>query len=219
MTPTQALLGTVLALAMAWGEPGAQVRAVGPSEALQAPPGTSGVAPPPLDWTAIRAKAGKRYPSRWDDLALLDHCDWLTTGELETGLGLRVPVTVRKAQAGCEHHIQLQGGPSEMALRLYVEVHRQPADAREMEAGFREGVPASQFTRFDAGVPDLNVYVSIRGEYLYVFPANGITLWRLGYMKDAPARSAFYTRASDGSADDLGRRFMRTLVAKYKNQL
>jgi hypothetical protein len=83
-----------------------------------------------------------------------------------------------------------------------------------------EGFAKRLFTPFDAGTSELNVCVANKGHYLYAFPAGGLTLWRLEYIKDSPERDKYFSPSlgRSGSAD-LGPRFIEILVDKYDDRL
>jgi len=76
--------------------------------------------------------------------------------------------------------------------------------ARENELGFSEGISGRQFTPFDSGAPDLGVYVNKKGKYLYVFPRNGRTMWRLGYRGSAIEQEREQIYRESGIDPDLG---------------
>jgi hypothetical protein len=181
--------------------------------------------PPSLNWAAIRPESGKRHASRWDNLTLLDHCYWLTANAVETGLGLLHPIEFRRVETRCQYRFRSPQGPkgwTSRILSLYVEVHADPANVREAEARLSQGLTGGGFQLFETGAPDLHVYVSRTGDYLYVFPENGITLWRLGYLEDSPENRTLYTTMPSrpgAPTRDLGRRFMQLLVDTYKDRL
>ncbi len=161
------------------------------------------------------------YPSRWDRLARTNVCDWLTAGEIEQGLGLGTSLELRGNAARCEYVFQLPNGRSERAFSLYVEIHDQIETVREAELSMTEGFSASLFTPFDSGAADLNVYVSKKGTYLYVFPQNGTTLWRLEYLKESPEHEALYgpVTGSIPGPEGLGSQLLTLLVRTYDGRL
>jgi hypothetical protein len=161
-----------------------------------------------LDWEALRQRAGTDYPSRWDDLTLVDSCLWISPEELREYLGLSERLTAKRADFQCKYWVHDPNGESEVALQIYVERHATTKRVREIEADFSERFPSRQFTPLDPGARDLKAYVNNKGTYLYVFPENGITMWRIGYK---PRNVALRL--------GLGPRFLQLLVQKYADHL
>ena len=169
-----------------------------------------------VDWEALRKRAGTDYPSRWDDLTLVDSCLWIPPEELEERLGLTARLDAKKIDFQCKYRVHLSNGDSTVVLSVYVELHS-AEQARKNELGFSEGVSGRQFTPFDPGASDLKVYVNEKSKYLYVFPSGGRTMWRLGYRGDSVDPERF--RRESGLAPNLGPRFLELLVEKYGGRL
>lgn len=155
--------------------------------------------------------------NRWDGLAQRDICAWLPTAVLEEELGLAVTLTQKKEPSRCDYRFKLPDGYPERAFSLYVEVHDDLAYLRSAETSMAEGFTGSLFTPFDPGTPDLNVYVSNKDTYLYVYPDGGTTLWRLEYLADPAKKKALFGSASP--PESLGREFIRILVQVNGNQI
>jgi hypothetical protein len=173
-----------------------------------------------IDWATIRRQSGADYPSRWDDLTLLDSCLWIAPAELEERLGLTARLTAKKEGSQCKYRVRFPGEDGPVILSVYAELYRSAEDMRESERSFSTGISGQQFTNFDAGAEDLHVYVHRKGRYLYVFPREGRTKWRIGYLGRGPERDRFYRpEGEEGIAQDLGPRFLRLLVEKYGSQL
>jgi hypothetical protein len=173
-----------------------------------------------LDWDALRKEAGTDYPSRWDDLTLVDSCVWISPKELEEHLGLSARLTSKRIDYQCKYWVHFPNGDSTVLLQVYVEYHPKAETVLENKRGFSEGVSGRQFTPFDPGAADLEVYVHRKGKYLYAFPRDGVTMWRIGYKGAGPERDRFYQPKGDAGIDqDLGPRFLRLLVDKYEGRL
>jgi tetratricopeptide (TPR) repeat protein len=169
-----------------------------------------------VDWAALRKQAGTRYPSRWDDLTLVDSCLWISPEELQERLGLTARLDAKKIDFQCKYRVHLSNGDSTVVLSVYAELHS-AEQARKNELSFSEGISGSQFTPFYPGASDLKVYVNEKSKYLYVFPSGGRTMWRLGYRGDSVDPERF--RRESGLDPDLGPRFLRLLVEKYGGRL
>jgi hypothetical protein len=173
-----------------------------------------------IDWERLRGLSGAGYPSRWDDLTLLDSCLWIAPAELGEKLGLTAGLTARKEGSQCKYRARFPEEDGPVVLSIYAELYRSAEDMRESERSFSTGVSGQQFTPFDAGAEDLRVYVHRKGRYLYVFPRDGRTKWRIGYLGRGPERDRFYRpEGEEEIAQDLGPRFMCLLVEKYGSQL
>jgi len=173
-----------------------------------------------IDWDALRRRAGSDYPSRWDDLTLLDTCLWLSAAEVKEHLGLSVRVTSRTEDYQCKYRVHLADGDAPLILSLHVELHNDADYPRESKTTLSTGIGAMQYKAFDVDADDLTVLVHHKGKSLYVFPRDGRSYWRLGYMGQTPQRDTFYSPpAVSGVARDIGPRFMQLLVAKFTGQL
>jgi hypothetical protein len=168
----------------------------------------------------VQSDARRTFPNRWDKLSQVDYCQWLTADELAGELTFHVPLECRKTPSGFRYELVDPGGDRPVAFMLIVEVHPGQESVRSAESGLSEGFAKRFFTPFDAGTPDLNVYVSTKGYYLYAFPAGGLTLWRLEYLEESPERDKYYSPSPGRSGNaDLGPRFIEMLVDKYGNRL
>jgi hypothetical protein len=168
-----------------------------------------------IDWAAVRAEAGTDYPSRWDDLTLVDSCLWATPEELAEHLGIGVPIMTRRVDFQCRYYV----GNYNVFLHVYVEVHATAETVREAEYNFSEGFGRLQFTAMDPGASDLHVYVSTGSNYLYAFPENGRTQWRIQYLRAGPELEALNGPTDGEVLERIGPRFMQLLVEKYGGQL
>lgn len=156
-------------------------------------------------------------PNRWDGMAQKDICNWLPAAVLERELGLEATLTQTKQPARCDYRFKPADGYSERAFSLYVEVHDDLAYLRKSESSMSEGFTGSLFTPFDSGTTELNVYVSNKDTYLYVYPDGGTTLWRLEYLADPAKKKALFGSATP--PESLGREFVRILVQFNKDQV
>ena len=173
-----------------------------------------------LDFGALRKQARTDYPSRWDDLTLVDSCLWISPEELQAHLGMSLRLTAKRRDFQCKYQVHFPEGDSDVLLSVYVERHPNPEKLRESQRRFYEGVSGMQFTAFDPGAKDLTVYLSKKGRYLYVFPHDGITMWRLGYKVSVLNKDRFPLANGDGPIEqDIGARFMKLLVEKYGGRL
>lgn len=172
-----------------------------------------------IDWPSLRQSAGTHYPSRWDDLTLVNSCLWISPEELAEHLDLKAKLTVSYSDFQCKYRAHLANGSSGVFLSLYIELHPDTKYPRESEQGFASGAPSIQFTPFDAGAPDLNVYVHKKSHYLYAFPANGRSYWRIGYKPPYGLDGVYLPPAGSGIEEEVGPRFMQLLVEKYAGQL
>jgi hypothetical protein len=161
------------------------------------------------------------FPNRWDKLSQVDFCEWLTTGELERELVFHSPLACRATRSGFVIETSVEGGSwPEQLFMLIVEVHPTEESVRIAETNTSKGFATKLFTPFDAGTPELHVYLANRGHYLYAFPAGGLTLWRLEYLPPGPKRDRYYVPSPGRSGNaDLGPRFMEMLVDKYNDVL
>lgn len=160
------------------------------------------------------------FPNRWDKLSQVDYCDWLTPDELARQLTLHAPLECRRTDNGFRYELPRDGDDWPVAFFLLIEVHPGQESVRKAEAGVSEGFAKRLFTPFDPGTAELNVYVSNKGHYLYAFPAGGLTLWRLEYIKASPERDKYYSPSPGRSGNaDLGPRFIEILVDKYRDKL
>jgi hypothetical protein len=175
--------------------------------------------PPPIEEQLASGRA--EFPNRWDKLSQLGFCQWLTTDELERELDFHAPLSCRDTGKGFVIESAVDGDSwPEQVFMLIVEVHPTQETVRRAETNTSEGFSTKLFTPFDAGTPELHVYLANRGHYLYAFPAGGLTLWRLEYLRPGPKRDRYYLASPgrSGSAD-LGPRFMEMLVDKYADRL
>lgn len=180
--------------------------------------------PPPPPAPSIDdqlAAARKDFPSRWDKLSDVSFCQWLTTDELERELSFKAPLSCRETRQGFSIEASLPGDSwPEQIFMLIVEVHPGQETVREAEANTSEGFSTRLFTPFDAGTPEVHVYLANKGHYLYAFPAGGLTLWRLEYLPPGEKRDRYYSPSPGRSGSgDLGARFMEMLVEKYRGRL
>ncbi len=76
-----------------------------------------------------------------------------------------------------------------------------------------------QFTSVDVGADDLNVYVHKRSMYLYAFPKDGRSYWRLGYKPTYGMDDVYQPPEGSGIEQEVGPRFMTLLVKKYGERL
>ena len=172
-----------------------------------------------LDWPDLRKSAATNYPSRWDDLTLVDSCLWISPDELADYLGLTARLSASSADFQCKYRVHLPNGNSGVFLSVYVELHPDTKYPREAEAGFASGPASMQFTPFDPGTADLKVYLHKKSRYLYAFPANGRSYWRLGYKPSYGLDGVYTPPAGSGIEQDVGPRFLKLLVEKYGGQL
>lgn len=177
-------------------------------------------APAPRPIEDQLATAGD-FPNRWDKLSQVDFCQWLTTEELERELDFRVSLSCRDTGKGFLIEATAPGdGWPQQVLMLIVEVHPGQETVRQAEANTADGMSTRFFTPFDAGTSELHVYLANRGHYLYAFPAGGLTLWRLEYLRPGENRDRYYSPSPGRSGNaDLGPRFMEMLVDKYRVML
>ena len=171
-----------------------------------------------LDWAELRKRAGTSYPSRWDDLTLVDSCLWITPEELQKHLGLEYEVTAKRSDFQCKYRVHFPDGQTDVLLSVYVERYASAEKMRENEYEFSEGFPRLQFTPFDPGTPDLHVYLQNKSRYLYAFPADGVTMWRLGY-KGSPLYTDWLSQPEGGVEKDIGAQYLQLLVVKYNGRL
>jgi len=180
--------------------------------------------PPPPPGPSIEAQlaAGRSdFPNRWDRLSQVGFCQWLTTKELERELTFRAPLSCRDTGKGFRIEASVEGDDwPEQVFMLIVEVHPTQETVRRAEINTSQGFSTRLFTPFDVGTPELNVYLANRGHYLYAFPAGGLTLWRLEYLRPGPKRDRYYAPSPGRSGNaDLGPRFMEMLVDKFSEWL
>ena len=177
-------------------------------------------APAPRPIEDQLATAGD-FPNRWDKLSQVGFCQWLTIEELERELDFRVPLSCRDTGKGFQIEATAAGDSwPQQVLMLIVEVHPGQETVREAETNTAEGFATKLFTPFDAGTPELHVYLANRGHYLYAFPADGLTIWRLEYLQPGEKRDIYYAPSPGRSGNaDIGPRFMEMLVDKYESRL
>lgn len=195
-----------------------QVAAEQATQERRAAPAT----PPPSASIEEQLSAGRAdFPNRWDKLSQLNFCQWLTTEELERELSFHAPLSCRSTRKGFKIETSVEGDSwPEVIYMLIVEVHPGQETVRRAEVNTSEGFSKKLFTPFDAGTPELHVYLANKGHYLYAFPAGGLTLWRLEYLRPGPKRDRYYSPSPGRSGNaDLGPRFLEMLVDKYKNKL
>ena len=175
-----------------------------------------------LDFDELRTRAGTAYPSRWDDLTLVDSCLWISPETLEKHLGVSEPLSAVRSDFQCKYRVRTPDGYADETVMMQVYVERHPTSeiVREKKRSFTEGVSVRQFTPFDAGASDLEVYVHHKGKYLYAFPRDGRTMWRIGYMGEGPERDKFYEPDGEaGMEQGFGPRYIRLLVETYGGRL
>lgn len=176
-------------------------------------------APPERPVPAAPA-AAPDFPNRWDKLSQVDFCAWLTAEELGQAMTWHAPLTCRRTDHGFRYELPHEGDDWPVAFMLIVEVHPSQDTVRRAEINTSEGFSKRLFTPFDPGTPELHVYVSNKGHYLYAFPAGGLTLWRLEYLPASPRRDRYYSPSPGRSGNaDLGPRFLELLVDKYRDRL
>lgn len=155
------------------------------------------------------------FVNRWDRLSQKEVCAWLSADEVEKKLGLTVALQQRQQPSRCDFVFKQANGRSERMFSLYVELHDSKSSVREAERGVSEGFTGSLFEPYDPGAADLHVYVSKKSNYLYAFPQDGMTLWRLEFNSD-PSEDV----DADQSADKHpGKRFVRLLVQTHAETL
>lgn len=183
-----------------------------------------------IDWPSLRARAGKNYVNRWDDLTLVDACLWIPPQDLRRELGIEGRVTARYIDHQCkfwvhatdankERMIKTLGADSALLLQINVELHDSAEYPREALEGMTDKIGRMQYKPFDVA-PDLVVLVHHKAKHLYVYPKGGRTMWRLGYKAPGVERDLFYDPEGRTEVENnLGMRYLQLLVRKYDGQL
>ncbi len=151
------------------------------------------------------------FANRWDQLSQKKVCTWLSAGEVEEKLGLTVTLQQQQQPSRCDFVYKEANGRQKRMFSLYVELHPTEASVRQAERNVSEGFTGSLFEPYDPGAADLHVYISKKSNYLYAFPQDGMTLWRLEFNPDPSA----------GASADInpGKRFVRLLVQNHSDSL
>ncbi|WP_299082312.1 hypothetical protein [uncultured Paraglaciecola sp.] len=172
-----------------------------------------------LNWNGLRRLTATNYSNRWDDLSMVDSCLWISADELAKRLGLSVQLTATNSDFQCKYRVKLPNGKGGVLLSLYVEFHQQSQNTRNAESRLSEGPASRQFSPFNLSVDDLNVYVNKRSRYLYVFPKNGQTLWRIGYKAPYGLKDIYQPSSNAGIDQHIGSVFVRMIVEKFASRL
>mgnify|MGYP000545440486 CR=1 FL=1 len=150
---------------------------------------------------------------------MIHSCLWVSADELASRLGLAVQLTTTFSDFQCKYRVKLENGNGGALMSLYVEFYQQSKDARDAESRLSKGAASRQFTHFNPGVDDLNVYVNKSSKYLYVFPENGQSLWRIGYKAPYGLADVYKPKNNTEIEQHIGVVFVRMLVEKFSEQL
>ena len=149
-------------------------------------------------------------PNPWDALTSTQICDWLTTDELEKGLGLDVELKFSRSDWLCNYRFMMPNGYGATAFTLFVEPHEDPAAPRAAEARIAR---SGQYQAFESGARRLSSYENQYAPKIYVFPKDGITTWELGFLADSPEKDVLFGRGPQ--PENLGKAFLRLLIEKH----
>lgn len=186
------------------------------AESSQQPEEPAGPVLNDTDYTGGHQPVARKSSNPWDALSGRQICDWLPADEIEEAFGLAVELRIQRNHWQCNYRFLMPNGYSATAFIFYVEPHDNANYPREAETRMSTGFIGTQFERFDPGTPLLHGYNSVRAPYLYVYPTDGITMWKLDFLKDSPEKDVMFGSAPQ--PPNLGKAFLTLLIDKYRDR-